>query len=80
MIVGVPFAAVLTGVIFMLALAQIDNILRPALIKRGADLPLLLVFTGVIGGLISFGAIGLFIGPVVLAIAYHLLADWLSTS
>ena len=80
MIVGVPFAAVLTGAIFMLAIAQIDNILRPALIKRGPDLPPLLVFTGVIGGLISFGAIGLFIGPVVLVIAYHLLADWLSTS
>ena len=48
------------------------------LIKRGADLPLLLIFAGVIGGLIAFGVIGLFIGPVVLAVAYTLLMDWMS--
>ena len=48
------------------------------LIKRGADLPLLLIFVGVIGGLIAFGVIGLFIGPVVLAVAYTLLAQWVS--
>jgi predicted PurR-regulated permease PerM len=40
------------------------------------NLPLLLIFTGVIGGLISFGIIGLFIGPVVLAITYILLEAW----
>jgi len=58
--------------------ATFDNILRPILIKRGADLPLLLIFAGVIGGLIAFGVIGLFIGPVVLAVAYTLLAEWVS--
>jgi len=57
-----------------------DNVLRPMLIKRGADLPLLLVFAGVIGGLIAFGVIGLFIGPVVLATAYTLAVDWVSES
>jgi len=55
-----------------------DNVLRPLLIKRGADLPLLLIFAGVIGGLLSFGVIGLFIGPVVLAVAYTVLVDWVS--
>jgi len=53
-----------------------DNFIRPMLIKRGAHLPLLLIFAGVIGGLIAFGVIGLFIGPVVLAVAYTLLVDW----
>ena len=57
-----------------------DNFLRPLLIKRGADLPLLLIFAGVIGGLVAFGIIGLFIGPVVLAVAYTLLVDWVSES
>jgi len=57
-----------------------DNVLRPLLIKLGADLPLLLIFTGVIGGLIAFGIVGLFIGPVVLAVAYTLLVDWVSES
>ena len=56
----------------------LDNVLRPLLIRRGADLPLLLIFAGVVGGLIAFGIIGLFIGPVVLAVAYTLLVDWVS--
>jgi len=110
-IAGVPFAAVLTAVMFMLAIAQIgavpvlvlavvwtywsvgtgwgtflliwtlvvgtmDNVLRPILIKKGADLPLLLIFIGVVGGLIAFGIIGLFVGPVVLAVAHKLLSAW----
>ena len=56
--------------------ATIDNFLRPILIKRGADLPLLLIFAGVIGGLIAFGLAGIFIGPVVLAVTYMLLEAW----
>ncbi len=56
----------------------IDNIIRPFLIKKGADLPLLLIFAGVIGGLIAFGIIGLFIGPVVLAVSHVLLKAWVS--
>lgn len=54
-----------------------DNFLRPILIKRGADLPLLLVFAGVIGGLIAFGLIGIFVGPVILAVANALLRAWI---
>jgi hypothetical protein len=57
--------------------ATFDNFLRPVLIKRGADLPLLLIFSGVIGGLIAFPASSsLFIGPVVLAVAYTFLVEW----
>lgn len=56
---------------------SVDNFLRPFLIRRGADLPLLLIFAGVIGGLISFGIIGIFVGPVVLAVSYTLLQAWL---
>jgi len=54
-----------------------DNFLRPILIRKGADLPLLLVFAGVIGGLIAFGLIGIFVGPVVLAVAEALLRAWI---
>ena len=54
-----------------------DNFLRPILIKKGADLPLLLIFIGVVGGLMSFGLIGLFVGPVVLAVAHKQLDAWL---
>jgi len=113
-VAGVPFAAVLTALMFMLAVAQVgavpvlipaviwlywsgatgwgtfllivtvvvgtlDNFLRPILIKKGADLPLLLVFSGVVGGLIAFGLIGIFVGPVVLAVAYTLLDAWVNS-
>ncbi len=54
-----------------------DNVIRPFLIKRGADLPILLIFAGVIGGLIAFGIVGLFIGPVILAVTYTLLKSWI---
>ena len=46
------------------------------LIKKGADLPLVLILSGVIGGVIAFGVIGLFIGPVLLAVTWTLLAAW----
>lgn len=110
-VAGVPFAALLTALMFILAIAQLgpmlvlgpsvawlywtsgagwgtllllyslvvgvmDNFLRPFLIKRGADLPFLLIFVGVVGGLIAFGLIGIFVGPVVLAVAHTLLTAW----
>lgn len=113
-IAGVPFAAVLTALMFVLCIAQVgpilvllgatvwawpnlgpgwgtfllvwslvvglmDNFLRPVLIRRGADLPLLLIFSGVVGGLLAFGIVGIFVGPVVLAVAYTLLDDWVAT-
>jgi predicted PurR-regulated permease PerM len=53
-----------------------DGFLRPMLIHMGADLPLILILSGVIGGLLAFGMIGLFIGPVVLAVSYRLLTAW----
>ena len=110
-IAGVPFAALLTAGMFLLAIAQIgvvpvlgcavvwlyatgqsalgtfllvwtiivggmDNILRPILIKRGAALSLLLIFAGVVGGLLALGFIGIFVGPVILAVAEKLLTAW----
>lgn len=58
----------------------LDNFLRPYLIKKGADLPLLLIFAGVIGGLLTMGMIGLFVGPVVLAVVYMLFEGWIAES
>jgi predicted PurR-regulated permease PerM len=55
----------------------IDNVVRPVLIKLGADLPLILIFAGVIGGLFAFGLVGIFVGPVVLAVGYTLLDAWM---
>lgn len=112
-IASVPFAAVLTALMFMLCIAQIgiipvllpatiwlywqgdttwaifllvwmlivaslDSFLRPYLIKQGADLPMLLILAGVIGGLLSFGLVGIFVGPAVLAVSYSLLQAWVA--
>ena len=112
-VAGVPAAALLTALMFMLCIAQIgpvpvllgaaawaywgdgslgwgialavwalivgtiDNVVRPVLIQLGADLPLILIFAGVIGGLFAFGLVGIFVGPVVLAVAYTLLEAWM---
>ena len=64
--------------VWTLLVVSLDNFLRPALIKRGADLPLLLIFAGVIGGMLSFGLIGIFVGPVALAVTYTLFHSWTS--
>ena len=64
--------------VWSLIVITMDNFLRPMLIKRGADLPLLLIFAGVIGGLLGFGLVGIFVGPVVLAVAYTLLKTWIN--
>jgi predicted PurR-regulated permease PerM len=62
--------------VFSVLALVLDNVLRPILIKRGADLSLLLILTGVIGGVLAFGVVGLFIGPVLLAVAWTLVVAW----
>jgi predicted PurR-regulated permease PerM len=64
--------------VFTIAAQTIDNVIRPVLIRRGADLPLLLILCGVIGGLVGFGVVGLFLGPVVLGVAWTLIASWVA--
>ncbi|HEX5051180.1 MAG TPA: AI-2E family transporter YdiK [Planctomycetota bacterium] len=56
---------------------SIDNVIRPLLIRKGVELPLMLIFAGVIGGLVAYGPIGLFVGPVVLAVGHALLLTWI---
>jgi predicted PurR-regulated permease PerM len=108
---GVPFAAILSAIIFLLCVVQlgptlvlacaiawlywkghsgwgtalllwsivvvgVDHVLKPVLIKKGAQLPLLLVFAGVLGGLTAFGLVGIFVGPVILAVAYKVTEAW----
>lgn len=61
----------------LLVVGGLDNILRPLLITRGIRMPLTLVFAGVIGGLLAFGLIGIFLGPTLVVIAHTLLLAWL---
>jgi predicted PurR-regulated permease PerM len=69
-----------TLLVWSLAIIPLDNILRPILMTKGANLPLLLMFSGVVGGLLAFGLIGIFVGPVVLAIVYTLLGAWMAAA
>ena len=62
--------------IWSCVVGTMDSIIRPALIRKGADLPMVLILVGVIGGLIAFGMIGLFIGPVLLAVTWRLFDAW----
>jgi predicted PurR-regulated permease PerM len=112
-VVGLPFAGLLTALMFVLCMIQlgpglvlipavlwmyytgdavwatvllvftvvattIDQFIRPILIRRGANLPLLLILSGVVGGLIAFGVLGIFIGPTLLAVTYTLLQAWMN--
>jgi len=70
--------AVFLGIWGLLLISSIDNVVKPFLISRGGALPLLLVFMGVFGGLLAFGFIGVFLGPVILAVSYALLSEWVS--
>ncbi|KIU47871.1 MULTISPECIES: AI-2E family transporter [Pseudomonas] len=68
--------AVFLGIWGTFIISGVDNVLKPYLISRGGNLPLVIVLLGVFGGLLAFGFIGLFIGPTLLAVAYSLLLDW----
>ena len=68
--------AVFLGIWGTFVISGVDNVLKPYLISRGGNLPLVIVLLGVFGGLLAFGFIGLFIGPTLLAVGYSLLLDW----
>lgn len=112
-VAGLPFAALLTAVIFAACVLQIgpgivlipatlwmfwrddprwaifllavtvvvivlENSLRPMLMRKQAQLPLLLILAGVLGGIAAFGLVGIFLGPTVLAVTYTLLQAWVA--
>ena len=60
----------------LVLISGVDNVVKPMLISRGSHLPFLLVLLGVLGGVIAFGFVGLFIGPVLLAVGYSLAREW----
>jgi predicted PurR-regulated permease PerM len=61
-------------------ISGVDNVVRPMLISRGSSLPFLLTLLGVLGGVIAFGFVGLFIGPTLLAVGYSLMSGWTHTA
>jgi predicted PurR-regulated permease PerM len=60
----------------LLAISGVDNVVKPILIARGSSLPFLLTLLGVLGGVLAFGFVGMFIGPTLLAVGYSLITGW----
>lgn len=67
---------VFMGLWGFLVVSTVDNVIRPYFISLGSALPLLLVLLGVLGGIVAFGLLGVFIGPTLLAVGYTLLREW----
>ena len=72
---GASAGAIAFGIYTFLA-GMADNVLKPLLLGRGVDVPMPVILIGAIGGMVSGGIIGLFIGPVVLAVGYELFWQW----
>lgn len=70
-----PTAAILITIYFI-PVSLLDNVLRPLVMARGLDTPMLVILIGVLGGTISYGITGLFLGPIVLAVIWELLVVW----
>jgi predicted PurR-regulated permease PerM len=71
-----PMAALLIT-IYLLVVGLADNVLKPMLMGRGLSTPMLVIFIGVLGGTIAHGIVGLFIGPIILAVAWELMTAWI---
>ena len=63
--------------IYSLIAGMSDNVLKPLMLGRGVDVPMPVILIGALGGMVSGGFIGLFIGPVMLAVAYQLFWQWI---
>lgn len=70
---------VFLGIWGLVIVSGVDNVLKPYLISRGGNLPLVVVLLGVGGGILAFGFMGLFLGPTLLAVAYSLIGDWIAS-
>jgi len=71
-----PTTSALVLTLLLVPITLLDNVLKPMLMSRGLETPTLIILIGVIGGTITHGLIGLFLGPVVLSVLYDLLVAW----
>ena len=62
--------------IYLIPVSLLDNVLRPLVMARGLDTPMLIILIGVLGGTVSYGITGLFLGPIVLAVIWELVVAW----
>jgi len=70
-----PAAIALTA--YLLPVSLINNVLSPIIMAHGLQTPMIVIFIGVLGGAIAYGVIGLFAGPIILAVSWELISAWL---
>jgi predicted PurR-regulated permease PerM len=66
--------------VYLLVAGMADNVLKPLMLGRGVDVPMLVILIGAIGGMVSGGLVGLFVGGVLLAVSYQLFIEWVDSS
>mgnify|MGYP001079507068 CR=1 FL=1 len=71
-----PNTSTIIFAVFVFVAGLVDNVLKPLLLGRGVDVPMPVVLIGALGGMVTSGILGLFIGPVVLAVGYQLFWQW----
>ena len=71
------FMPALLITIYLIVVGLADNVLKPMLMGRGLNTPMLVIFIGVLGGTLAHGIVGLFIGPIILAVAWELMMAWI---
>lgn len=71
------FALALPLTIYLLVVGLADNIVKPLVMGRGLTTPMLVIFVGVLGGMLAHGIVGLFVGPIILAVAWQLVVAWI---
>jgi predicted PurR-regulated permease PerM len=76
---GEPGWAIFVAAWGFFVVSAVDNVIKPFIISRGANLPFAVVLLGVLGGLLAFGVIGAFLGPTLLAVGYRLVTEWTTT-
>jgi predicted PurR-regulated permease PerM len=75
--IAMETTSVLLFTAYMIPVSVMDNILRPLVMGRGLNTPMLVILIGVMGGVLSYGITGLFLGPIVLAVIWELLVAWI---
>ena len=73
------FTTALLLTLFLVVVGLLDNVLKPLVMGRGLTTPTLVIFIGVIGGTLAHGIVGLFIGPIILSLAWELTVAWIHT-
>jgi len=66
-------------IIWGVGVSSVDNVVKPWLISQGSDMPFILIFFGVLGGALTFGFIGVFLGPTLLAVGFRVMEEWVAT-